>query len=86
MIWFKKKKRAKNVEYNANEKVIVLYFEDHGVVCETWAIEKLWNYMSEAYRTGRDPLDLMHISQNEYALGKAELFGMAKERADKFGR
>lgn len=84
--WFKRKKRVKKEEHPSNEKVLVLYFEDHGVVCETWSVEKLWDYMADAYKTGQDPLDLMHIQQNEYALGKAEVFGMHKERSGKYGR
>ena len=88
MKWFKRKKDyVKNVEQNANEKVLVLYFgDDHGLVCDTWTLEALWNYMKETYKTGLDPYDLMHISQNEYALGKAEVWGMRRERKDKYGR
>lgn len=89
MRWLRKKKKEveKNVEQNANEKVLVLYFGDaHGLICDTWTLESLWNYMKNAYKTGEDPYDLMHISQNEYALGKAEVWGMKNERNKKYGR
>ena len=81
-----RKKRAKNIEYNANEHVLVLYFEGHQLVSDLWTVEKLWSYMSRAYKDGLDPLDLMLIPQNEYALGRAEVFGMVSERRDKYGR
>ena len=79
MRWLRKKKKEveKNVEQNANEKVLVLYFGDaHGLICDTWTLESLWNYMKNAYKTGEDP----------YALGKAEVWGMKNERNKKYGR
>lgn len=70
------------------EKVIVLYFDEetHGLMTELWTLARLWDYMAEAYKYGTDPLDLMCIQQNEYALGRAEVYGMKNERMNKFGR
>lgn len=70
------------------EKVIVLYFDEktHGLMSELWTLSRLWDYMKESYLYGSDPLDLMQITQNEYALGRAEVFGMQNERRKKYGR
>lgn len=71
-----------------DEKVIVLYFDEktHGLMTELWTLARLWAYMKDAYKYGTDPLDLMHIQQNEYALGRAEVYGMNDERMKKLGR
>lgn len=71
---------------DAREKVIVNCFIFGKLTSELWTVEQLWNYMETALRTGNDPFDLMLISQNEYALGRAEVFGMDKERKIKYGR
>lgn len=70
------------------EKVIVLYFDErtHGLMSELWTLPRLWDYMKDALKYGTDPLDLMHIQQNEYALGRAEVYGMKRERNEKYGR
>lgn len=70
----------------ALEKVLVLYFRDGTVKLNLIPIEVLWAYVRHAYRTGEDPDDIMRIEQNLYAIGRAELFGMAKERNEKYGR
>ena len=74
------KTRAKNDIHDAREKVLVLYFEDHKLSTELWTVESLWSYISRACKTGADPLDIMHIPQNEYALGRAEVFGLRKDK------
>lgn len=84
MIFKKKKDVAKNVEISANEKVLVILSGSPDIA--HWTLEELWNYMKHAYRCGEDPLKLMDIPQNEYALGRAELWGMRNERKDKYGR
>lgn len=81
-----KKKRAKNNTPDAREKIVVLYFKDDGLVSDLWTVERLWEYMKTSLTTGLDPLDLMFIRQNEYALGRAEVFGMFDERKRKYGR
>ena len=70
------------------EKVLVLYFDenDHGLKCELWTLSRLWDYVKNFYINGKDPLDLMRITQNEYALGRAEVYGMRNERKKKYGR
>lgn len=78
--------REKNVIPDARERVVVLYFKDNSLVSDLWTVEKLWDYKKNALITGLDPLDLMFIHQNEYALGRAEVFGMSHERKDKYGR
>lgn len=80
------KRREKNVIPDAREKIVVLYFRDNGLISDLWTVEKLWDYMKQSYITGLDPLDLMFIRQNEYSLGRAEVFGMFRERKDKYGR
>lgn len=76
------------IPFKSEDKVLVTYYSPklkcH--VTDYWPKEQLWEYMAEAYRTGYDPLDLMTISQNEFALGCAETFGMRAERKDKYGR
>ena len=88
MSWFKKKEVATNTIVPANEKVIVLLFEKdiNEVQAELWTLESLWGYMARSYLTGSDPYNLMTIAQNEYALSRAELYGMQKERKLKYGR
>lgn len=78
----------KNTTIDAREKVIVNFFRMGGneLVSELWTVEQLWIYMSVALQTGYDPLDLMFIAQNEFALGRAEVFGMRHERKIKYGR
>ena len=71
---------------DANEKVLVTYFLNGKVTTSLWTLEQLWLYEANAIRFGQDPLDLMHVTQNEYALGRAEVFGMRKERSEKYGR
>lgn len=75
-------------EPDARERVIVNFFRMHGneLISELWTVEQLWMYMAVALQTGYDPLDLMFISQNEFALGRAEVFGMRNERKKKYGR
>lgn len=74
------------IDIDANEKVIVTFFLNDKVTTALWTLEQLWAYESHALRTGQDPYDLMHIEQNLYALGRAEVFGMRKERMQKYGR
>ena len=74
------KDRAKNEIVDAREKVLVLYFEDHKLSMELWTIESLWSYIKNVVESGLDPLDIMHIPQNEYALGRAEVFGLRKDK------
>jgi hypothetical protein len=71
---------------DAREKVVVNHFMAKELTTELWTVEQLWNYMEVALRTGYDPLDLMFIPQNEYALGRAEVYGMRNERKIKYGR
>lgn len=71
---------------DAREKVVVNHFISNNLITELWTVEQLWNYMEVALRTGYDPLDLMFIPQNEYALGRAEVYGMRNERRIKYGR
>lgn len=71
---------------DAREKVVVNHFIAKELTTELWTVEQLWNYMEVALRTGYDPLDLMFIPQNEYALGRAEVYGMRNERKIKYGR
>lgn len=80
--------REQNVIPDAREKVIVNYFRSNGndLISELWTVEQLWQYMRVALTTGNDPLDLMFITQNQYALGRAEVFGTSKERKIKYGR
>ena len=72
----------------SNERVLVTYYskELKQFVTELWFKSQLWEYMARALKYGEDPLDLMHVPQNEYALGVAEVFGMQKERREKYGR
>lgn len=81
-----KKQIEQNDIPDAREKVIVNAFYGEKLYSELWTIEKLWNYMRNAYTNGNDPLDLMFIPQNEYSLGRAEVFGLYNERKDKYGR
>lgn len=74
------------IDIDANEKVIVTFFLNGKVTTALWTLEELWAYEANALRTGQDPYDLMYIEQNMYALGRAEVFGMRKERASKYGR
>lgn len=69
-----------------SDKHIVVYYEDGKLKAELWPVEWIWDYIQEAYRNGNDPLDLMHIEQNEYALGKGEVYGLKKERNYGLGR
>lgn len=80
------KHREKNEEPDAREKVIVNAFVLGALISDLWTVEQLWSYMAVALQTGYDPLDLMFIPQNEYALGRAEVFGMNTERKKKYGR
>lgn len=82
------KTRERNVIPDAREKVIVNYFRLNGneLISELWTVEQLWQYMRVALTTGNDPLDLMLIGQNQYALGRAEVFGTNRERKMKYGR
>lgn len=86
MIFWRRKKREQNVEINANEQVVVLSIIDGWLRSDIWVVEDLWNYMAYCYLGGKDIYGLMDIPQNEYALGRAELWGMRNERKDKYGR
>jgi hypothetical protein len=81
-----KEKPMKNVSISSNEQLVILYFQDGQITSELTTVEKLWNYVSAALKSGSDPLDLMLIKQNEYAISRAETWGMAKERMYKYGR
>lgn len=72
----------------SNERVLVTYYskELKQFVTELWWKTQLWEYMARALKYGEDPLDLMHVPQNEYALGRAEVYGMQEERRKKYGR
>lgn len=72
----------------SNERVLVTYYskELKQFVTELWRKTQLWEYMARALKYGEDPLDLMHVPQNEYALGRAEVYGMQEERRKKYGR
>lgn len=72
----------------SNERVLVTYYskELKQFVTELWWKAQLWEYMARALKYGEDPLDLMHVPQNEYALGRAEVYGMQEERRKKYGR
>ena len=70
----------------SEEKVIVNYFVNGTLFAELWTLDKLWAYMASALKFGFDPLDLMCVQQNQYALGRAEVYGMRKERIAKYGR
>jgi hypothetical protein len=72
----------------SSEKVLVTYYskELKQFVTELWWKTQLWEYMARALKYGEDPLDLMHVPQNEYALGRAEVYGMQEERRKKYGR
>lgn len=72
----------------SSERVLVTYYskELKQFVTELWWKTQLWEYMARALKYGEDPLDLMHVPQNEYALGRAEVYGMQKERREKYGR
>lgn len=83
---FGKKKREQNAELNANEQVVVLSIIDGWLRSDIWVVEDLWNYMAACYKGCADIYGLMDIPQNEYALGRAELWGMRNERKDKYGR
>lgn len=76
------------IPFSSEDKVLVTYYSPKlkRHVTDYWPKEQLWSYMAEAYRTGDDPLDLMTITQNEFALGSAEVYGMRDERKDKYGR
>lgn len=71
---------------DAMEKELILYFRDGKLNLKQMSIEALWGYVMRAYRTGEDPDDIMHIPQNSYSIGRAEKFGMARERKAKYGR
>lgn len=75
-----------NIIPDAREKVIVNYFLNGKLISELWTVENLWLYFKEAFYTGNDPFDLMHITQNEFALGRAEVYGLYSERRKKLGR
>jgi hypothetical protein len=81
-----KKNYEKNNEPDAREKVIVNGFLNGVLTSDLWTTEQLWAYMRVALSTGYDPLDIMFVQQNEYALGRAEVFGLNKERKIKYGR
>lgn len=72
----------------SSERVLVTYYskELKQFVTELWWKTQLWEYMARALKYGEDPLDLMHVPQNEYALGRAEVYGMQEERRKKYGR
>lgn len=72
----------------SNERVLVTYYskELKQFVTELWWKTQLWEYMARALKYGEDPLDLMHVPQNEYALGRAEVYGMKETRRKKYGR
>ena len=76
------------IPFSSEDKVLVTYYSPKlkRHVTDYWPKERLWEYMAEAYRTGNDPYDLMTISQNEFALGRAEELGMRDERKKKYGR
>lgn len=76
------------IPFSSEDKVLVTYYSPKlkRHVTDYWPKERLWSYMAEAYRTGNDPYDLMAISQNEFALGRAEELGMRDERKKKYGR
>ena len=76
------------IPFGSEDKVLVTYYSPKlkRHVTDYWPKERLWEYMAEAYRTGNDPYDLMTISQNEFALGRAEELGMRDERKNKYGR
>ena len=76
------------IPFGSEDKVLVTYYSPKlkRHVTDYWPKERLWEYMAEAYRTGNDPYDLMTISQNEFALGRAEELGMRDERKKKYGR
>ena len=86
MIFWRRKKREQNVEINANEQVVVLSIIDGWLRSDIWSLESLWNYMAACYKGCEDICGLMTIAQNEYALSRAELWGMQQERKDKYGR
>lgn len=86
MIFWRRKKREQNVEINANEQVVVLSIIDGWLRSDIWVVEDLWDYMAACYKGCEDIYGLMDIPQNEYALGRAELWGMRNERKDKYGR
>ena len=72
----------------SEDRVLVTYYskELKQFVTELWFKSQLWDYMARALKYGDDPLDLMHVPQNEYALGVAEVYGMKNERRKKYGR
>lgn len=70
----------------ASDKHIVLYYKNGILTAELWPVEWIWAYIHDAYTNGDDPLDLMHIEQNEYAIGKGELYGLKGERNYGLGR
>lgn len=69
-----------------DEKYIIIFFENGKLTAELWPIERIWSYVYTAMKYGFDPLDLMSIEQNEYSLGKAEVYGLKKERDYGLGR
>lgn len=48
-----------------------------------WTEEKLWAYMVNCKG---DPMDILSKPQNQYAIGRAKVFGLKDERRAKYGR
>lgn len=48
-----------------------------------WTEEKLWDYMVNCKD---DPMDILSKPQNQYAIGRAKVFGLKEERRAKYGR
>jgi hypothetical protein len=84
--FFKKKEVYSEPEADAREKVLVISSVNGWLRTDIWTVEDLWYYMSHCYKGGPDTLGLMDILQNEYALGRAEVWGMRDERNNKYGR
>ena len=80
----------KNVRYilpiDPVEKHIIVYYDNGVLKAELWPVDRIWHYIFEARKFGFDPLDIMCIEQNEYALGKGEVYGLKEERKHGLGR
>lgn len=84
--FFKKKEVYSEPEPDAREKVLVISDVNGWLRMDIWTVEDLWYYMVHCYKGAPDILGLMDILQNEYALGRAEVWGMNAERRNKYGR